>query len=157
MRTASASVAVCSHSWPRRIWIALLELVGICDRIFLHRTPFKLVEPARPLKQMDETAERILQVKEHDLLWLALEAVRWEPPGTKQKQIGVRYPEAYAVYLKYPQLKAFEKEIESTTKLSSLMGEIFKAITGGTDPNYMYKVRALAGLPSRKRSKAASK
>jgi hypothetical protein len=136
---------------------ALLEHLGICESIFLHRTPFKLVEPARPIPQIDETAERIAQAKEHHSVWLALEAVRREPPGTKLIQIAARYPDAYAVYLKYPQLKAFEKEIENTTKLSHLMGEIFKAITGGSDPNYMYKVRALAGLPSRKRSKAAAR
>ena len=141
---------------------AVFKNLGLCMMNFLHRGPFILARPSlgtRPAPSESEetevSAERIQQAIEHNFLWMALRALKKDPPGMKLKQMAARFPEGYAVHVKYAdKFTTPETDVENSQKIGELKGKLWTAMTG-TSANYLFQCRKAAGLPSLKPKKSA--
>jgi hypothetical protein len=140
--------------------VAKLDHLAVCESHFLNWSPVKLLQPSTstPESLPDAKEELIRWAKDHNLLRSAIIALRKENPGTKLNRMRTEHAPAYALYLKYS-LQSFENEIENSTKIGTLMKEIWRGMTG-KDPSYLFHARKVAGLPSLKppkQTKAAKK
>ena len=135
----------------------LLQWVAVCESIFLHRAPFRSLDgpvqmpsPDAPRPVRNKVREvRLEQVRDHNVLKLALERVWGEASGNRLKRLARESPEADAIFKKYPGLKDKRSEIETSSKLSVLQEELWTAMTGA-ERSLLYKWREKAGLSTRK-------